>query len=84
MARVVKIIPITRFKELLGTSTLNIYQSADGQRYYATSDQGVRVAAVAHDAIDAPELVALELTDGVDSWYLIVPRKETPNPIRTI
>lgn len=84
MAKVTRIIPITHFKELLGTRTLNIYQSADGQRYYATSDEGVRVAAVAPDAIDAPELVALEVTDGVDSWYLIVPKKEAPNPLRAL
>lgn len=75
--KVTCIYSIQEFKRLVGTDRLDILKGATN--YYGAV-QGSRVCGVAPDAVPLlktpDKLGVMEITDGVEVWYLIVPRTE--------
>ena len=80
MARTIRVYNVSAFKKMIGTSKLTIKKSASSNYYYAANDNGIKVAGVSPDAIEALKtktpLVVLELEELGETWYLVVPQQE--------
>ena len=83
MARTIRVYNVSAFKKMIGTSKLIIKKSSTSDYFYAANDSGIKVAGVSPDAIEAIKnktpIVVLELEELGDTWYLIVPQRESSN-----
>lgn len=82
MAKTIKIYSLQEFKELKGAKELTVRKSSTSDYYYATNSDGVKVAGVSPEVLDAinegKELIVLQLEELGDTWFLIVPKRYNP------